>query len=332
VQSLPTDFDPATLAAALTREWGVAVASLDHAPVGFGSHHWVATDPAGGRWFVTVDDLRVTRTADDEPLDSAFGRLRRALDTARGLRDTGAEFVVAPVPTAGGDTVVRLSDEWTAALYPHLEGQSFAWDDWRGDAHRQAVLDMVVGVHAAPPAVRARAGVDDLSVPHRDAVEAGLAGRPPAGDGPYAARTAALLADNAAAIAAWFAGYDRIAAAVPRDRDVLTHGEIHPGNSMRTADGWRLIDWDTALVAPPERDLWMLGAEATAAYATATGVVARPETIEAYRRWWDVADLAVSVARFRGPHTGGEDDDSTWAIIERLVTELPVGPPPASAA
>jgi Phosphotransferase enzyme family len=322
VQSLPTDFDETALAAALTREWGVAVSSLTHAPVGFGSHHWVATDPAGGRWFVTVDDLRVTRKADSESPAAAFGRLRRALDTARALRDTGAKFVVAPIPTAGGDPVVRLGDVWAAAVYPHVEGDSFAWDDWTGEEHRRGVLDMVVGVHAAPPAVRDLADLDDLAVPHRDAVEAGLAGQPPAGDGPYAARTAALLTANAEAIAAWFAGYDRMAAAVAHDRDVLTHGETHPGNSMRTADGWRLIDWDTALVAPPERDLWLLGEEMTAAYATATGVVARPETIETYRRWWDVADLAVAVARFRGPHTGGEDDDSTWAIIERLVREL----------
>ena len=323
MQSLPTDFDTDSLSAALTREWGLAVASLTHAPVGFGSHHWVATDPAGGRWFVTVDDLRKTRNADAEPLDAAFGRLRRALDTARALRDSGAKFVVAPVPTAGGHPVVRLGDEWAAAVYPHVEGRGFAWDDWSDEAHRRGVLEMVIGVHAAPPDVRARAGMDDLSVPHRDAVEAALAGIPPTGDGPYAARTAALLTEKAQAIAAWFADYDRMAAAVPRDRDVLTHGETHPGNSMLTADGWRLIDWDTALVAPPERDLWMLGEQTTAAYATVTGVVARPETIETYRRWWDVADFAVSVARFRAPHTGGEDDDSTWAIIERLGAELP---------
>ena len=35
----------------------------------------------------------------------------------------------------------------------------------------------------------------------------------------------------------------------PAARMVLTHGEPHPGNTMRTVDGWRLIDWDTALVA-----------------------------------------------------------------------------------
>ena len=56
---------------------------------------------------------------------------------------------------------------------------------------------------------------------------------------------------------------------------VLTHGEPHPGNTMLTADGWVLIDWDTALAAPPERDLWSLDpgdGSVLDAYARLTGV------------------------------------------------------------
>lgn len=325
MQSLPDDFDTDTLAAALTREWGVAVAELAHAPVGFGSHHWIATDPAGGRWFVTVDDLELGRFAVAETHDDAFRRLFRALSTARALRDSGAGFVVAPVPTAGGEAVVRLGPRWAAAVYPHVDGESFGWQDWAGDGHRQGVLDMVVGVHAAPPAVREKAGVDDLSVPRRDAVEAALAGEPAAGDGPYAAPTAALLGEHADEIAAWFASYDERTAGVDRHGDVLTHGEPHPANSMRTPGGWRLIDWDTALIAPPERDLWMLGPSAAEAYTRATGTPVRPAVLELYRQWWDLADLAISVARFRGRHVGGADDDAVWEIIQGLVGRLRAG-------
>ena len=55
--------------------------------------------------------------------------------------------------------------------------------------------------------------------------------------------------------------YDALVAGDGRRTDaevVLTHGEPHPGNTMRTEDGWRLIDWDTARIAPPERDLWSI--------------------------------------------------------------------------
>jgi thiamine kinase-like enzyme len=37
---------------------------------------------------------------------------------------------------------------------------------------------------------------------------------------------------------------------------VITHGEPHPGNLLRTRAGLRLIDWDMTALARPERDLW----------------------------------------------------------------------------
>jgi spectinomycin phosphotransferase/16S rRNA (guanine(1405)-N(7))-methyltransferase len=124
-------------------------------------------------------------------------------------------------------------------------------------------------------------------------------------------------------VRAVLARYDALAARADRRRAVLTHGEPHPGNTMRTAAGWRLIDWDTVLVAPPERDLWLLGAEAAPAYEAATGVAVLPEMLQLYRMRWDLADLAVGVDRFAAPHAGSADDDETWAILERIVTALP---------
>ncbi len=64
---------------------------------------------------------------------------------------------------------------------------------------------------------------------------------------------------------------------------------------MLTAAGWMLIDWDTALVAPPERDLWSLDpgdGSILSAYADATGVRPRASMIELYRIRWDLADIA----------------------------------------
>jgi thiamine kinase-like enzyme len=39
---------------------------------------------------------------------------------------------------------------------------------------------------------------------------------------------------------------------------VVTHGEPHPANVIRTPGGLKLIDWDTVQLAPAERDLWMV--------------------------------------------------------------------------
>ena len=103
---------------------------------------------------------------------------------------------------------------------------------------------------------------------------------------------------------------------------VLTHGEPHPGNTMLTAEGWRLIDWDTALIAPPERDLWHLATpETLAAYEATTGVQPDPEMLELYRIQWDLTDLVEVTRVFSHPHTGTANDDQSWEILRGIVAK-----------
>jgi spectinomycin phosphotransferase/16S rRNA (guanine(1405)-N(7))-methyltransferase len=118
------------------------------------------------------------------------------------------------------------------------------------------------------------------------------------------------------------ARYDAMVARADRSRAVLTHGEPHAANTMRTADGWRLIDWESALVAPPERDLWALGSQIATEYPAATGVAVLPAMLELYRLRWDIADLAVGVDRFQGPHPGNADDDETWQVLVRTIAGI----------
>jgi spectinomycin phosphotransferase/16S rRNA (guanine(1405)-N(7))-methyltransferase len=294
------------------------VASVAYRAVGFGSHHWAVTDPTGGGWFATVDDLEVKRRFATDSLDRAYGQLRTALDAARALRATGAAFVVAPVPTAGGEPLVRLTDRYAAAMYPMVDGQSFEFGGFADAEHRDAVQKMVVAVHRAPESVRRRAAEDDFAVPHRDALDAAVRGVEPPACGPYAAQTAGLVADDADRIERLLARYDELAARADRRRAVLTHGEPHGANTLRTADGWRLIDWDTTLVAPPERDLWVLGGDLTA-YTRQTGIAVLPDLLEMYRLRWDIADIAVVVDRFRRPHTGDPNDDAEWNVLREVV-------------
>jgi spectinomycin phosphotransferase/16S rRNA (guanine(1405)-N(7))-methyltransferase len=177
---------------------------------------------------------------------------------------------------------------------------------------------MVVAVHQAPESVRRRAAVDDFAVPHRDALDAAVRGVEPPACGPYATQTAGLVADDADRIERLLARYDELAAGADRRRAVLTHGEPHGGNTLRTAHGWRLIDWDTTLVAPPERDLWVLGGDLTA-YTAETGIAVLPDLLEMYRLRWDIADIAVVVDRFRRPHSGDPNDDAEWNVLREVV-------------
>jgi hypothetical protein len=328
VQTQPADLAERELRAALEEGWSLTAATLTYRPVGFGSHHWEVTDPAGLRRFVTVDDLRTRRAFTGEALTCAYERLRASLAAARALRAAGRDFVVAPMPARDGEPLTPLGESFAVAVYPFVAGESFDWGTYT-PSHRRAVLDLMVAVHTAPPGVCDQALPDDYAIPFRDAVQLTLDG----GDhlvvaepGPYARPAAELLTAHAAGVSRALARYDEMVAAARADPParVLTHGEPHPGNTMRTEAGWLLIDWDTALVAPPERDLWDLDpGDGTlhAAYTAATGTALRPEILDLYRLRWDLSDIAVCLARFREPHGTTADDEESWTILKDLIAQ-----------
>jgi spectinomycin phosphotransferase/16S rRNA (guanine(1405)-N(7))-methyltransferase len=100
---------------------------------------------------------------------------------------------------------------------------------------------------------------------------------------------------------------------------VLTHGEPHPGNTMTTGDGLVLVDWDTALVAPPERDLWTIAGDDTtvlAAYTAATGRTVVDDALECYRRSWDLTEIALYVALLRAAHDDTADVRESWHNLQ----------------
>jgi hypothetical protein len=322
----PDGLSEDVLASAILYHWGITVASMSYRPVGFGSHHWAVRDTEDTRWFVTADDLETKRYSRGEPLDAAFERLRAALAAATALRRHGRRFVVAPISTLDGGPLARANDRFGVALYPFVDGQSFEWGEFSEPA-RLAMLDLIITVHTAGSRCR-YAMVDDFAIPHRDELEAAL---DPAGEvadcGPYARPAATLVSENAEAIRRLLARYDTLAAVgrAQPDRMVLTHGEPHPGNTMLTAAGWLLIDWDTAMLAPPERDLWSLDpgdGSILGAYADATGVSPLPSMLELYGIRWDLAELAVTMSGFRRHHTGSLDDDKSWTILCSLVRQV----------
>ena len=321
----PAGLPEAALRPVLERGWGIRARSVEYRPVGWGSHHWEVSSEAGSRWFVTADDLENKRMSQAEPLTGGFRRLRAALCAAADLRECGAAFAVAPVAARDGELLARVSTRFGLAVYPFVDGQSFEWAAFSSPAHRLAVLDLLAATHTAPPAARRRALADDFAVPHRDQLEAAC--QPGAGAldaGPYARPVARLIREHAAPIRRLLARYDHLvtAARTQPGRTVLTHGEPHPGNTMLTGGGWVLIDWDTALAAPPERDLWSLDpgdGSMLDAYAGLTGVTPRPVLLDLYRLRWDIADIAVDVSRFRRPHAGTAEDEESFSLLDSLV-------------
>lgn len=57
MQTPPDNLNPDTISAALSDYWNLNASSLTYAPLGYGSHHWIAEASERTKWFVTVDYL-----------------------------------------------------------------------------------------------------------------------------------------------------------------------------------------------------------------------------------------------------------------------------------
>lgn len=320
----PPEVDDAHLVALLADGWGSEVVDVSYLAVGFGSHHWRAVTPTT-TWFVTVDDLTAKAREPGETLPLTRARLLAALATAAELREHGCHFVIAPVRHRTGQVAVDLGGRYVVAVYPMLDGETYAYGAYIDPGHREAVVGHLASLHAAPASCRRWAMAETFSIARRSELAVTY---PALGDrwdsGPYAEPARRLLAEHVDAVERTSARYDALVDAVRSrpERFVLTHGEPHPANTVTTADGVVLVDWDTALIAPPERDLWdLVGEDASVAveYAALTGVAVDPATVELYRLAWDLTEIAIYVSDFRRPHERTDDTAEAWTNLQHFL-------------
>jgi spectinomycin phosphotransferase len=321
VYSEPTDLDRAALAEALRRRWRIRPSRLEYLPVGFGSHHWEAVDADGSRWFVSADNLRAHKHAGRAP-DDVFAALDRAFRTAAALRDdAGLKFVLAPTPSDGGAVLHRLDGRYAVRVEPFVEGLAAESGEFEHACDRRRMGTLVGRVHAAsraiPPGLPGR---EDFVLPGREELRAALAQLDSDWDcGPFAEPARALLGAHAEEVHDRLRAFDQLAqrvGAVPASW-VVTHGEPHNANVIREpGGGLRLVDWDTTLVAPRERDLWMtLDDDLTGwdEYREVTGSVPlNDEALGLYRERWALAEICIYVAEFRQSHEETEDTRASW--------------------
>ncbi len=300
------------LSDALSDGWEFRAASLSYQPVGFGSHHWLAVDSGGLQLFVTVDALCEKLRDDADTTSVVFDRLDQAFESALSLRrDAGLDFVVAPLPTTGGRVLRRLTDRYSLVVHPYLaDCQSGQDGEFETSVDRHAVLAMLVRLHSAkatwPPS-------DNFEVPGRAALLAAMHSTgEPWQAGPYGTRCRDLLARHAADLGALLAAFDELAGRVRTrgDRMVITHGEPNAANVVKTPAGFVFVDWESALLAPPERDLWALAESDPGlldAYSAATGSAIDTDALALHRMWYDLAEISGYVRSFQSGHDDTAD-------------------------
>jgi hypothetical protein len=327
----PRDLDRSRLEQVLEDRWGLRDPRLDYLAVGFGSHHWSAIDSRGTRRFVTVDDLEADFRAVPDA-DSAFAALDRAFRTAAALRDDATlEFVLAPLFDRDGAVIHRLGDRYAVTVSPFIDGESSEYGPYEGADDRRMMGDVLGRLHAAtrqvPTDLPRR---EDFALPSSEVLVEALHDLDRNWDfGPFAEPTRKLLQVEADELERRLQAYDELATGVRESADswVITHGEPHRANVIRDPRaGVYLVDWDTTLLAPRERDLWMvLDADLTGwdEYRKRAGVNSLShQAFQLYRWWWKLADISVFVADFRRPHERTADTAASWEILAKNLAGL----------
>jgi spectinomycin phosphotransferase len=269
---------------------------------------------------VTVSDLAAPWVSD----------LPAAMQTAAWLAsDAGLEFVVAPVPTRAGQVVGSLDSRHALTLFPYVDAAPSRFEDAIDADERTAIIDMLARLHTATPQgiqVPSR----PLELASRQAIDQALASLGvPWNGGPFAEPGRDLLARYEGTLRQAFARFDDL---LDRVREaggpyVITHGEPHPGNLLRTRAGLRLVDWDMTALARPERDLWWVisGDLDGARYTTRTGWTVNPDALALYRLRWGLDDIAEFLSEIRGPHQRTADTLVYWTGLLETMESISAG-------
>ena len=324
----PTGITERDVAHALADGWGIRAAALRYAPVGGGSYHWVVRDDQGERRFVTVDDL------DDkgwlgQSRAAVLAGLRAAMDAAVALRrDAGLGFVAAPVPALDGQALHPLGARYTVAVFPFLAGAAGRFGEVPSPPERDERVVMLAALHRTEPAnLAVRLPRREVGLPWRGDLEAALRelARPWRG-GPFAEPARELLARAAGEVRRQLETLDRWAAgSAGAGEAVITHGEPHPGNIIRVGRQIMLVDWDTAGLAPPERDLWMVASETgdeLRLYTELTGRTAAVAALRLYRLRWILDDISCFVRDLRAPHRRTAGTEDAWQSLETSIAQV----------
>ena len=258
--------------AAVREHWDSAATAIQHVPLGFGAHHWRV-----GGLFVTLDLPNHKHTA--ATLEATYAGAAR-------LREAGLEFVHASLPTAHGTFTAPFGDGSLSAT---------RWVDApRADSPAgPPILDRL---HAAAPPGGLRPWRPLVGPDLAD----DLAGRTarPWSEGPHGETARGAVAQHLDDIAAWTTTYHRHAAATDPATWVATHGEPHERNLLVTPEGPLLVDWESLMLAPRERDL---------AHTEQEG---NPAMLEMFHLEWRLDEVAQYAAWFERPH-GDSDNDRT---------------------
>lgn len=206
--------------------------------------------------------------AEAEDGTAYFVKLRRedfnemSLIVPKLLRDQGVPHIIAPLAARDGRVWRQVSGFYLSA-YPFIAGRD-AYDAGLTDGHWIEFGQTLKGIHAAalPPEIAARIPKESFSGQWRERVrhfqrqidEMTFAD-------PVSVALADLLKRQRVVVDTLVRRAERLGALLQTNLSpfVLCHADIHAWNMLIQPDGtFYVVDWDTIILAPKERDLMFI--------------------------------------------------------------------------
>ena len=294
----PPDVSDGDVLSAIRDRWTPEVDGVEHLPVGFGAHHWVASVRGRPTSFVTLDSFGAHHDA--ESLEAAYAAASQLMFPL--------DFVVAPVPSTAGTLTTPFAGG-ALSVTPWINGETPPSLDL---ATTSALLTRL---HAVPPpsglprwrTITAPSLPDDLA-------ELGSARWD---SGPYGERARGALRGRLDAVAEWSAAYHALAEVAQRKPWVVTHGEPHERNQVVVLGTTLLVDWESVRLAPAERD-WRTLVDGG---LPPTGLDAA--MLDLFDLEWRLDEISQYAAWFAAPHAGTASDRVAIGGLLHELTRAP---------
>ena len=312
------DLNDAKIIACLADEFGLFVAQLDFLPLGADLNTAVfrATTPDNTKYFVKL------RSGKFEPASVAVPAF---------LSRLGIKQVVPSLLTAAGQHWANV-DKYKVILYPFVDGHNGFEIDIT-DAQRIEFGAAMRQFHTAPipPEITKNIPSETFSAQWREKVKTFLMQvEAQSFIDPLAAELAEFLRVQKALTIELVNRAERYAAHLQQQQPefILCHGDIHGWNLLIDAQGnLFMVDWDTLIFAPKERDLMFVGsglagnghtlAEESALFYQGYGQTTINEIALAYYRYERIIeDIAIYCDQIFLSDDGGEDRKQAFAYLK----------------
>ena len=246
------------------------------------------------------------------------------------LSDLGISQIIAPLAAKDGQLWADL-DSFKLILYPFVAGHN-GYELELSDRHWIELGATLQRIHTAavPAALLAGLPRESYAARWREMVRLGLR-RAAQGDfsDPVALECAALIQARRAEMLELVRRSERLAQALLARplQFVICHADLHAGNVLMAAGGgFYLIDWDTLILAPKERDLMSIGAglfghwrtpqeEETLFYRGYGPTQINQDALAYYRYERIIEDLAVDCDEILVADAGVEDRERSLRFL-----------------